>query len=374
MKRSSVENRVSVVMELTGITPSALARKLKVTRALVERWRDGHDVAPGSVLAQLDEILERTKVETPLQRPRKERPRVESRVVCEDSVAFLRTLPDESVDMILSDIPYGIGLDDWDVLHANKNSAYMGSSQAQRDAGKVFKKRRKPINGWSAADQEIPREYYQWCSEWAREWFRVLRPGASVMVFAGRRLAHRCMTALEDAGMNVRDTLAWVRPRAVFRAQRLSVVYQKRGDLAEAARWDGWRVGNLRPNFEPILWCFKPYSVTIADNMLDHWVGAINTQRFEELTGSTENVLRFGFAPGESGHHEAQKPLSLLRVLIELCTVENQLVLDPFAGSGSTAVAAAQLSRRFLAVERDEKMCETARERLDLPIQSTIRL
>src|SRR4051812_34273695 len=52
-----------------------------------------------------------------------------------DSVVRVKELPASSVHMILSDIPYGIGAEDWDVLHDNTNSAYMGSSPAQEKAG-----------------------------------------------------------------------------------------------------------------------------------------------------------------------------------------------------------------------------------------------
>jgi site-specific DNA-methyltransferase (adenine-specific) len=230
----------------------------------------------------------------------------------------------------------------------------MGSSDAQARAGKVFEKRRKPINGWSAADADIGREYYDWCRTWADGWMRVLRPGASVFLFSGRRMAHRAACALEDSGFNLRDQLAWLRPQAVFRAQRLSVVFQKRGQLAEATKWEGWRVGNLRPTFEPVIWFFKPYSVTIADNMLDHNVGAVNVDRLVEIMGGNENVLRVGFEAKERGHHDAQKPVRLLQALIEATTTPGQLVLDPFAGSGSTAVAAIRSGRRYVAIERDE--------------------
>ena len=291
---------------------------------------------------------------------------LESTIHCRDSRNYLATLPDESVDLILSDIPYGIGLDDWDVLHHNTNSAYLGASAAQEAAGPVFKKRHKPINGWSSADRSAGREYYEWCRSWTKDWLRVLRPGGSAFVFSGRRLAHRCATALEDEGFNFRDMLAWERPQAVFRAQRLSVVFQKRGDLSEAKKWRGWRVGNLRPIFEPIIWCFKPYQDTIADNMLDHNLGALNIENFAASSGSPDNLVKFGFEPGERGYHEAQKPIALLRSLIELTTIPGHVVLDPFAGSGSTAVAATQCGRAYIAVEQDAHMCELIRQRIQL--------
>jgi len=58
-----------------------------------------------------------------------------------DSITGLKLLPDSFAHLILSDIPYGLGAEDWDVLHRDTNSAYMGSSPAQVKAGAVFRKR-----------------------------------------------------------------------------------------------------------------------------------------------------------------------------------------------------------------------------------------
>ena len=61
-------------------------------------------------------------------------------VYCGDSIELIKSIPDESVHLILSDIPYGIGYEEWDVLHENTNSAYFGSSPSQEKAGAIFKK------------------------------------------------------------------------------------------------------------------------------------------------------------------------------------------------------------------------------------------
>ena len=287
-------------------------------------------------------------------------------VLAGDSIALVRSLPPESVHLILSDIPYGIGAEDWDVLHTNTNSAYLGSSPAQAKAGAVFKKRGKPINGWSEADRAIPREYYEWCLTWAPEWLRVLKPGGSALVFAGRRLAHRCIAAMEDSGFSYKDMLAWMRARAPHRAQRLSAVYKRRGDADAAQTWEGWRVGNLRPTFEPILWFTKPYKIgaTLADNALVHGVGAYNQDALLKYVSGPENVLDLGFMPKEGGLHPTQKPVRLMQALIELTTQEGQIVLDPFCGSGTTLVAAKHLNRRFIGFEADKGYVEIARRRL----------
>jgi len=283
-----------------------------------------------------------------------------------DCLEIMPTIPDGSIHLILSDIPYGIGAEDWDVLHNNTNSAFLGSSPAQEKAGAIFKKRGKPLNGWSEADRKIPIEYYEWCLTWAEDWLRVLKPGASAFVFAGRRLAHRCICAFEDTGFTYKDMLAWSKQKAAHRAQRLSVVYDKRGDNNSAEKWDGWKIGNLRPTYEPILWFTKPYKIggTIADNMLENEVGAYNEKAFLNYSSNPNNIINIASDKNDKGLHPTQKPLKLMQALIELTTKENQIVLDPFCGSGTTIIAAASLERKFIGIEKDLNYFNIAKKRI----------
>jgi site-specific DNA-methyltransferase (adenine-specific) len=284
-----------------------------------------------------------------------------------DGIRAIEALEDNSVHLILSDIPYGIGAEDWDVLHDNTNSAYLGSSPAQQIAGSVFKSRGKPINGWSEADREIPLQYQQWCQTWAAQWLRVLKPGGSAIVFAGRRYAHRCIAALEDTGFSFKDMLSWLKSKAAHRAQRLSVVYERRTDTTSALQYEGWRLGNLRPTFEPILWFTKPYKIgtTVADNMLLHGVGAYNENAFLKYENAPDNVLQCGFSAGESGLHPTQKPVLLMQALIELTTQQGQIVLDPFCGSGTTLLAAKNLGRAYIGFEINPQYSKIAQSRLE---------
>ena len=283
-----------------------------------------------------------------------------------NGIAAMQSLDDQGVHLILSDIPYGIATAAWDVLHNNTNSALLGTSPAQVTAGKVFRSRGKPLNGWSQADRRIPKEYQEWCSTFAGEWLRVLKPGGSALVFAGRRLAHRCIVALEDAGFTFKDSLAWIKKSAPHRAQQVSVVLRRRGDMDNAERWQGWRLGNLRPIYEPVLWFVKPYPIgtTVTDNIVAHEVGGYNEQAFLEYEGMPNNILQSGFASSESGHHVAQKPTKLLEALISLTTLKGHLVLDPFCGSGSTLVAAKRTERRYIGFDNKPQCVSIAERRL----------
>ncbi len=283
-----------------------------------------------------------------------------------DGIEAVGNMDPSTIHLILSDIPYGIGVEEWDVLHRNTNSALLGSSPAQQKAGAVFRRRGKPLNGWSDADRRIPAEYQKWCESFASQWLKVLKPGGAAIIFAGRRFSHRCIVAFEEAGFTFRDSLAWIREAAPHRAQRLSIIFQRRGDAAAALQWEGWRVGNLRPIFEPVLWFAKPYPIgsTIADNCTAHGVGAFNEAAFLRFENSPDNILRSGFQPGESGRHVAQKPVELMRSLIELTTQRGQIVLDPFCGSGSTLLAAKNSGRRYVGFDTDPDSIKIAKIRL----------
>ncbi|MBR2491414.1 MAG: site-specific DNA-methyltransferase [Ruminiclostridium sp.] len=303
------------------------------------------------------------------------------KIVHGNSIELIKELANNSVHAIISDIPYGIGYDDWDVLHNNTNSAYGGASNAQLEAGSLFKRRGKPLNGWSEADKKIPAEYQEWCESWASDWLRVLKPGGSCFIFAGRRFAHRCIVALENSGFTFKDMLSWEKNTAPHRAQRLSAVFERRNDTNNAESWQNWRVANLRPLFEPILWFQKPYKTggTIADNVLQHGVGAWNEAALRDyLIGDyydkSSNIIRVAITSDDHGKHTAQKPLALMELLVSLVTKEGQVVLDPFAGSGTTCVAAQRLNRHFIGMEIDARNCEIAKQRLSDSYQTKICL
>jgi site-specific DNA-methyltransferase (adenine-specific) len=287
-----------------------------------------------------------------------------NRVTCGNCIEYIPKLSHDSIHCVVSDIPYGINQDEWDVLHDNTNSALLGQSPAQ--VGKSgFRRRGKPIRGWNAADRNIPKEYQQWCFQWASELYPKLKDGASLFVFGARRTLHRAIVSFEDSGFLLKDIFAWEKPNAHHRAQRLSGVLDRRGLKDKAQEWHGWRLGNLAPKWEPIAWFFKPYPHTITDTVLENEVGAINVEACRIDGISPSNILRFWFSADEPRLHEAQKPIKLLEFLIQLTTRENQIVLDPFIGSGSTAIACLNLNRQFIGFEIDPQHARTANDRIE---------
>ena len=289
-----------------------------------------------------------------------------NRIYLGDCRQLMDAVEAQSIDHVISDIPYGINFDEWDVLHNNTNNALLGVSPAQIKAGKIFKSRGKPLNGWSEADKEIPMEYYNWCKSWTEKLYRITKPGSSLFIFAGRRMAHRAICAFEDSGFIFKDMIAWNKERSAHRAQHISCIYERRGDLENSERWGGWKVGNLRPLFEPILWFMKPYKIggTIADNVIRFGLGAYNENIISLYHQSASNLVSFASDTSDKGLHPAQKPIKLMKYLIELVSLEGQIVLDPFAGSGSTLVACNILNRKYIGMESKKEYYDIACKRL----------
>lgn len=82
------------------------------------------------------------------------------------------------------------------------------------------------------------------------------------------------------------------------------------------------------------------------------------------LKKNRQDVIEYPVVPNKERIHPAEKPIGLLRELLMACTPSNGVVLDPFIGAGSTAIAAKDLELSFIGIELDEDYCKVARKRL----------
>ena len=80
--------------------------------------------------------------------------------------------------------------DTWDVTHTNSNKALLGQSPKNLES-KLFKKRGKPLNGWSQDDKLRTKQFQDWCSTWLGEVYRVLKPCSPILIMCGRQNQHR---------------------------------------------------------------------------------------------------------------------------------------------------------------------------------------
>lgn len=177
-------------------------------------------------------------------------------------IDVLKGMADASVDSIVTDPPYGLGFMDkvWDTFksadvpmrrNAAMDSVNTGSSrQGGRQRSTVDYQRRQ------ANDM---REFQAWCETWAVECLRVLKPGGHILAFGGTRTYHRLASAIEDAGFEIRDCLAWLH-----------------GQGFPKSRNGPWGGTALKPAHEPVVMARKSTIGTVEDNWLEYGTGALN--------------------------------------------------------------------------------------------------
>lgn len=310
-----------------------------------------------------------------------------------DSLEVLKTLPENSVDAVVTDPPYGL--------------KFMGKK-------------------W---DADVPSQ-----ALWS-EVIRVLKPGGHLLSFGGTRTYHHLVMAIDLAGFEIRDQLQWIYGSGFPKSHNL-------GDGRGTA---------LKPANEPIVLARKPLSEsTVAKNVLKWGTGALNIDASRIETSETlsqgsrnpgsnfdddsyewkgipgvqhsqgrwpANVIfdksaaemlgepsRFFYCaktskaqrnrglegmpeknpPGSkrskpaegrasplgaprANHHPTVKPQKLMEYLIKLITPPQGVVLDPFMGSGSTGVACKNLGFGFIGIDMNEEYVEIAKKRIGKP-------
>ena len=259
--------------------------------------------------------------------------------------------------MILTDPPYFIdGMDDrWN--HQRLQSRVKPGVIGSLPAGMKF-------------DMEQGRNLYAFLAPIAEQWAKVIKPGGFALCFAQPRLAHRTACAIEDAGFEIRDMLAW---RYEGQAKAFTQEhFVRRRDLPESEKLriirdlGGRKTPQLKPQMELIVLAQAPREGTFVDNWLTYRTGLISTEDPHVLPDRFPGtVIPVPKARERYGHMTA-KPVDLLRHLIRIFCAEGDdaVVLDPFAGSGSTGVAAKLEGRGFIGFEVDETMAARADRRI----------
>ena len=220
-----------------------------------------------------------------------------------DSRELLARLPDASVDLICTDPPYNLGT---------------------YSTGNIEMSWRKAFNNDVAAWDQAAFEPAAWLSEFRR----VLRPTGTLFAFTSYNLLGRWHEAFDP----VFDTFQFV-------------VWHKTNPPPKLRR-----AGFLN-SCELIVACWDRGHT---------W----NFGRQRDMHNFIEAPICAGRERVKDPVHPTQKPLRVLRQLIEWGTNPGEVVLDPFMGVGSTAVAALQTGRRFIGIELDEAYVDAARRRV----------
>ncbi|HSR94760.1 MAG TPA: site-specific DNA-methyltransferase [Solirubrobacterales bacterium] len=319
----------------------------------------------------------------------------EVRLLEGDCLEVLSKLEPESVDAIVTDPPYGIGFQ-----HERWDSTAIREAAAQ-----------------AGHDRLNPNEAFEaWCRIWGAECRRVMKPGAFIAAFGSPRTYHRLACGVEDAGLEIRDTLMWLYSEGMSKSRHYG---------------DG-RSTTLKPAYEPIVLARRGLDGTTEETLARHGTGALNAEACKVEGRHPANVIfghdqgcdeesctpscpvaaadvcaqegrsrlepsRFLYCPKASraerdagceslprraldlfpnaqkggkkpaaarNPHPTVKPLALMRWLVRLLCPPGGVVLDPTVGSGTTGAATVLEGRRFVGIELEPAYMEIAQARI----------
>ncbi len=240
-----------------------------------------------------------------------------------DCFDVLQSFHEESVDMIFADPPYNLSNGGF-TCHAGR-------------AVSVNK------GGWDKskgveADFEFHKRWIDACR-------RVLKPNGTIWISGTYHSIYACGFALQLSGYHVLNDISWFKPNAspnlscrYFTASHETIIWARKSRKGKHTfNYDAMKNGNF------------PKDKIKAPGKQMRSVWSIGTPRADEKV---------------FGKHPTQKPESLLDRIVLASTNKDDIILDPFMGSGTTGVSAQRFGRRFVGIEKEKEYFSVAQQRL----------
>lgn len=238
-------------------------------------------------------------------------------------------------------------------------------------------------------DRNQSRKFNEFYKTVSVEVFRILKPGGAFISFSSPRLYHSMAMAVEDVGFEIRDMLGWIYTQSQVKAFSQDHIINKdkfmtpdeKTKLKELCT--NWKTPQLKPAIEPMCLAVKPIEGRYIDNFNKYGTGLMNTSdetktgegffpsnivTTDEIEESMDRVFLVAkpnkVEKGDYNTHLSVKPVNLISHLVKLFTKENAVVLDPFMGSGTTAVACVQSKRNYIGFDINKEYIEITERRI----------
>ncbi len=262
------------------------------------------------------------------RRPRRGRNRSASQskapekdVVLGDAIEVMASMPDASVDLVFADPPYNLQL-----------------------GGDLTRPDNSNVDGVDADWDKFEdfASYDTFSRAWLKEAHRILKPNGALWTIGSYHNIFRVGAAVQDIGYWILNDVVWVKtnPMPNFRGTRLTNAH------------------------ETLIWAAKSKDAKYTFNYAALKTSNDDLQmRSDWLMPICTGAERLKGADGAKTH-PTQKPESLLHRILVATTNPGDVVLDPFAGSGTTGAVAKRLGRRFIGIERDRDYADAARRRI----------
>lgn len=293
-----------------------------------------------------------------------------------DCMQYLKTMEDNSIDCVITDPPYFI-----DKLDNNWSSKNIKNDKKNSHI--------KHLPKGMKFDKKQVKKLYDYYLELSKLLFNKMKPGGYFLSFSSPRLYHSIAMACEIAGFEIRDMINWTYTQAMPKGMSMTHIIKKMKDLTDEQKnklieeYKDFKTPQVRSCFEPICVAMKPMGTTFMKNELNFKTGMIDFSQKVGISGdrtpaniiTTEeynesydkNFLVSKPTKKEKGAkntHITVKPIALMEHLVKLFSKKGALVLDPFVGSGTTAIACKNTNRKCIGCEINTEYYNIALERV----------
>jgi site-specific DNA-methyltransferase (adenine-specific) len=295
-----------------------------------------------------------------------------------DCIEYLKTLNTNSIDCVITDPPYFI-----DKLDNNWSSKEINNDKKNSHI--------KHLPKGMKFDKKQVKQLYDYYLELSEILFDKLKPGGYFLSFSSPRLYHAIAMACDIAGFEIRDMINWTYTQTMPKGMSVTHIINKL-DISEEEKsslieeYKDFKTPQMKSCFEPICVAMKPIGkLTFIKNELIFKTGLIDfsqkvgkdgdrtpanvitTEDYNELYDKNFLVAKPSKKEkGEGNSHITVKPLHLIEHLIKIFSKENSLVVDPFLGSGTTALACKNTNRQCIGLEINSEYYEISKTRCEI--------
>lgn len=295
-----------------------------------------------------------------------------------DCIEYLKTFELNSIDCIITDPPYFIDKLDHKWSADDINSDKKNSHIKHLPKGMKF-------------DKKQVKQLYDYYLELSQLLFDKLKPGGYFLSFSSPRLYHAIAMACDIAGFEIRDMINWTYTQTMPKGMSVTHLINKM-DISEEEKtslveeYKDFKTPQIKSCFEPICVAMKPTGkLTFIKNELNFKTGLIDfsqkvgvdkdrvpaniitTEEYNETYDKNFLVTKPNKKEkGEHNSHITVKPIQLIEHLIKIFSKKNSLIVDPFLGSGTTALACKNTNRNCIGIEINPEYYEISRTRCEL--------
>lgn len=241
-----------------------------------------------------------------------------NRLFCGDALEIMKTWPSGLLDACITDPPYNI-------------------AKGRQGLSWAFSSHVTMQSDWDRFDED---DYQNFTTKWLKEVCRVTKKNGNIFIFGAYHNIYLLGAIAQSLDLRIINSIIWAKPNA-----QPNITCRM---LTESTEQIIWLCNNSAKKASK--WTFN-YELAKAMNdgkqMRNFWL--------IPLTPKSEKA---------HGKHPSQKPMLLMNRLVKIATKKNDLVLDCFAGSGSTLLACKNNGRRFLGIEKNQEYCSIAEARL----------